>query len=393
MNFLLVGPVPPEVGSKNFGGRARQLWSLATSLTEQNCEVEVLATGHYFRRTRKVDDIRVHSLGPRCLATPGGIRTLLGGVSFVRWLSPRQSLIFLINLLKVAQLGDLGTYDVIYSFGVEHFCTGIIKQITPQAKLVISVRSYSAIRNGRVGVRLFNRLVSQADAVVHISRSSRREGEKLGVEWLCHDEVIYNGIEVGASDESRVEKTPTVSFVGYLGREKGIVELLNAWKQVQPHCRHTLKIAGKGRLAPFVEEFIRKHRLRAQYLGFLPSKQVYRLIAESVLLAVPSYSESFGQVYVQAMMLGTPVLGYHGTLAEFREVLDCDVDDQSLIRGVDMSAGDGSTLAPIITAMLAFSDDPGYSHALSRIQQRAREVFATSVNAQQILRLAKRLRD
>jgi glycosyltransferase involved in cell wall biosynthesis len=100
----------------------------------------------------------------------------------------------------------------------------------------------------------------------------------------------------------------SLRIFGYLGRihpRKGILTILNAWRKAW--VEGLLLFAGPPEDPGLVKEIEKTPRTR--YLGTLPPEQVpLYLRALSALLLLPSYGENFGNVVVEAIAVGTPVL-------------------------------------------------------------------------------------
>ena len=100
-------------------------------------------------------------------------------------------------------------------------------------------------------------------------------------------------------------------FVGSGGQRKGLHHLVHAWTRARlpagSRLRVVCRVIDKGiedlvRAAPGVELIrgVSQHRLDALY-------------AESTLFVMPSLVEGFGQVYLEALAQGCPVLGTENT--------------------------------------------------------------------------------
>ena len=95
----------------------------------------------------------------------------------------------------------------------------------------------------------------------------------------------------------------TVLFVGQLVRQKGLHYLLEAWRQLKlPNAE--LRIAG----SPGNSRFLRNYCPEAVLLGFLGSASLRSEYQNADLLCLPSLSEGFGHVVLEAMACGTPAL-------------------------------------------------------------------------------------
>lgn len=95
-------------------------------------------------------------------------------------------------------------------------------------------------------------------------------------------------------------------FVGRLSPEKGIDTLLDAWSRL--HTRMRLVIVGDGPLAPKVSAAASQYD-GITWVGQQPQAEVQRLVGSAAVLVFPSVVfETFGQVIVEALAAGTPVI-------------------------------------------------------------------------------------
>lgn len=109
---------------------------------------------------------------------------------------------------------------------------------------------------------------------------------------------------------------PYALFVGRLDPEKGIMTLLEAWKNLSI----PLKLRASGRLEDYVRNFIRDNNMtNVELIGRLSESDLARLAGNARFLVVPSegYYETFGMVIIESYSLGVPVLTSNiGVLSE-----------------------------------------------------------------------------
>lgn len=107
----------------------------------------------------------------------------------------------------------------------------------------------------------------------------------------------------GFIDESR----SYALYVGRLSPEKGIVPLMEAWRQL-PHIH--LKIIGDGPLSDWVKDYIQQHQLhQIELLGFCSLVEVIERLRQALVLLLPSiFYETFGRTIMEAYAVGTPVI-------------------------------------------------------------------------------------
>jgi len=146
-------------------------------------------------------------------------------------------------------------------------------------------------------------------------------------------------------------------FVGRLSDEKGIITLLEAWKNIP----YTLKIAGDGPLRTLVEENQGTH---VRYLGSLKPSEVREEMASSAFLVMPSiWYEGFPMVLVESFACGLPVVvSKLGSMAEI-------VSDG--INGLHFSPGDSSSLKEKVEWAV---------HNLDKLDAMGRNAFDTYTN-------------
>jgi len=167
--------------------------------------------------------------------------------------------------------------------------------------------------------------VEAADAIVSVSTAMRAD---VRAAYPAVDpgriEVVYNGIDTDeyAPDphtDALVRRgvdptTPIVLFVGRITRQKGIVHLLDAGREIDPRAQ--LVFCAGAPDEPEVERATRERveRLRAQRDGvvwieeMLPKPDVIQLLSHASVFCVPSIYEPLGIVNLEAMACGAPVV-------------------------------------------------------------------------------------
>jgi glycosyltransferase involved in cell wall biosynthesis len=110
------------------------------------------------------------------------------------------------------------------------------------------------------------------------------------------------------------ERQDVVLFVGRVTPEKGLLDLIWAMKGVDAE----LWIAGGGNMADYTG-WIERCNVKATYLGQLTRRELAEVYRKVKVLCVPSipllslspdaaWLEQFGQVFIEAMASGTPVV-------------------------------------------------------------------------------------
>ena len=103
-------------------------------------------------------------------------------------------------------------------------------------------------------------------------------------------------------------------YVGRLSEEKGIPELLKAWKNVS--LEESLTIVGAGPLEQEVRDAVSKDS-RIHYLGKCSRNEVIEHLSKARVLVQPSVCyETFGRTLAEAAAVGTPVVTSSGGALE-----------------------------------------------------------------------------
>jgi glycosyltransferase involved in cell wall biosynthesis len=102
-------------------------------------------------------------------------------------------------------------------------------------------------------------------------------------------------------------RNPYILYVGRLSREKGILTLLNAIREL-PSLK--LKVIGSGPLAGDVKAYIQSYQLRnVEILGFVNDEQKYDLLRGALCCVLPSECyEGFPVVLLESAAVGTPIV-------------------------------------------------------------------------------------
>jgi len=109
------------------------------------------------------------------------------------------------------------------------------------------------------------------------------------------------------------DETPVIGFVGRLVMEKG----LDVFSDVIDHLErdrvhHSVLVVGEGPARDWFEKRLPK----ARFLGFQKGEELARAVASADMLFNPSVTETFGNVTLEAMAAGLPVVAARATGSE-----------------------------------------------------------------------------
>lgn len=101
--------------------------------------------------------------------------------------------------------------------------------------------------------------------------------------------------------------------IGRLSPEKGFMDLLRIYHRiVKKHPTWTLDIIGDGVEKEKMEKYIKKHHLEDKVTlhGFQGREYIDKVLHESSIYLMTSYTESFGIVLIEAMSHGIPCIAF-----------------------------------------------------------------------------------
>ena len=166
--------------------------------------------------------------------------------------------------------------------------------------------------------------------------------------------VFYNSHndpyqEFGLVEEKREART--LVCVGRITKSKGqdvliraVARLAGAFKDI------TVQFIGDGPDRERCQGLAQSLGLsrNCQFLGSLPRSEVFRFMARARVCVVPSLSEAFGQVAIEALSVGTPVVA--SAVGGLTEIV------RENGNGFQVPAGDGVALASRIELLLSEHD-------------------------------------
>ena len=156
--------------------------------------------------------------------------------------------------------------------------------------------------------RLSSFIARRASLVVGVSSEVLKRLPSGAATKVVHTGITMssvNSLEARRLVEELAGGTPVISLVGRLDPVKGHRDLVAA----APTGARLLFIGGVDEShAEFAAQLQKEARTRATFLGH--RDDIEELIAGSDIIAIPSRSEGFGLVALEAMALGVPVVGY-----------------------------------------------------------------------------------
>ncbi len=210
-------------------------------------------------------------------------------------------------------------FDVIYVHDWMTFPAGMATKNKSGKPLVVHVHSTEFDRGaGWVNQQVFEiekKGMEAADKVIAVSNLTRRiilEKYRIPPEKVV---VVYNAVEPVVTFKKpllkNLENERLVSFLGRITVQKGPGYFVEAASLVLKKMKNVrFVMAGKGDMAELMARRAAELDIadRFQFPGFLSEEKVVDLFRRSDILVMPSVSEPFGIVALEAMQAGVPVI-------------------------------------------------------------------------------------
>jgi len=119
------------------------------------------------------------------------------------------------------------------------------------------------------------------------------------------------------------------AYVGRLSVEKGVLDLLEAWRAV-PHARKRLVLIGPDMsghaldAGPAARQYVAEHGMEGSVVFYGESTRAERLLRAADLYVQPSHYEAFSNALIEAMATGLPPVA-----SRVGGMMDCIVDDDN----------------------------------------------------------------
>ena len=230
-------------------------------------------------------------------------------------------------------------FDIIHAHDWMTFLAGMEIKAVQDKPLVLHVHSLeydrTSPKNKGWVYQLEKHAMEEADAIIPVSHYTAEIISKHYGITPAKIFPVHNGIDIEETDIGKVENPFTEKMVVFLGRmtpQKGPDLLVKAANEVlKKNDKVRFIMAGEGDMMPYVTEQVAQNRLgnRIHFTGFLSRKQTRSLLAMADVFVMPSVSEPFGLVALEAAQMGVPsiISKYSGVAEVLPNALKVDPQD------------------------------------------------------------------
>jgi len=245
------------------------------------------------------------------------------------------------------RLGELAPYDLVHS---QHWMSGVAALPVAQRWGVPHLQSYHSIAAQKIGLPLSEgeppESPGRVDGEALVARDSDRvvavsQAEAATVVERCGGDpdrvvVVPPGVDAqvfrplrDGEQPWRPGIQPYLVFAARLQPLKAPDVVIRALGMIDPHVRPRLVLAGDGSpdfptYAATLQRLVAEAGLESSvvFVGSLPRRELAQLLRGAAAAVVPSYSETFGLIALEAEASGIPVVAARGSGGLEESVLD-----------------------------------------------------------------------
>ncbi len=342
MHVLFLTPAFPPFP----GGGERYAASLSRELTQQGHRVTVVTSAAQVESELWLGTVEQQVVAQetggiqviRCPIRPfpGGRTGLLAwrkGMALLSTLPGDQTavlnrmarLIPPLHRLEETLLQLTGNFDLVHCFNLSWEYPSVAGwQYAQQHRIPFIVTPYTHLGTGHDRVARNStmdhqiRLIGNANRVLTLTAIEKDGLAALGVPRTQLD-VIHGGLDplpplpdTAVLQEHHGLQQPYIIFIGRASYEKGAIHAAQAVLALQKK-NMAVNLVLVGQMAPEFERFMKRlddeERVNIRPLGILSDSDKHGLLAGAKALLMPSRTDSFGIVFLEAWAHGKPVIG------------------------------------------------------------------------------------
>ena len=228
---------------------------------------------------------------------------------------------------------NVSSYDRIHAHGMFRPPAGVVAQLLSErtgVPYVITAHGTDVNVGMRRRPEEFIDAFEKARAVMYVSPPLMETALSLGAPRrnAVH---VPNGVDLDVFGPGQVERGPELLYVGNLAPVKGADRLPEVWEEVRAAVPEAhLTVIGVGQLEHQIRP--RLEAAGATFLGQQPRAEVATAMGRSRALLIPSRSEGWPCVILEAQATGTPVVatdvgGIPDAVGDGGQVVEAGADD------------------------------------------------------------------
>lgn len=212
---------------------------------------------------------------------------------------PDTALIFAVHGLSFIEKGFMAYMAKLFKIRVV---------FAPRANLIMD--DYN---KGGIKAWYIRKVISISDVVLCQGRQAKEFYYNIGDGDANKYVIQYNWMDVSAylqiERREHLNSVPKILFIGWLEKYKGIDNLVDILLELKEEgVRFEADIYGSGSLMNMLSDKVKNNQHTIRIKGWADYKKKMKALSDADLLVLPSYSEGFPNIIIEAMAAGVPVL-------------------------------------------------------------------------------------
>lgn len=332
---LLIGRASKNIGGKATGGIAKHVEDLALNLSEKG--IKPFIWDFTLQKPLYKKEVTIYGVSYLNMIFGLLYSIFLANLWFSKSyknLSIRDKFIVGIQTYKIRKVVKIHDFKIVHVHSLNRPIIRFLRKSYPNIKIVVTDHGFwhkvERVKGQKSKLTL-NKISDNIEASNIVIVISDFSIEKFKEYRLSLDKTkkIPNPIYVSKIPvDHNVMKENIILFNGYnesIDRKKLPVLLLaiNRSEFLRKNFKLIAIVNNKAK------ELVEKQNVtfEIEILGSQTWEKLVDLYNRSKVLVVPSKSESFGLVYMEALAVGTPVIGFHKTIEEFQKTLQIDIGE------------------------------------------------------------------
>ena len=348
--------VPSYIPAYRYGGPIYSVHGLCKALAARDHDVNVFTTN-----INGQDDSDVPLDTPVAI---DGVKVWYFSSPFLRrlyWSPPMAyELKRQVSKFDLVHLHSIFLWPTFAAARAAIFC-GVPYVLAPRGMLVKELIKRKSRWAKSAWIKTIERRNLEQAATIHVTtEAERQECQRFGFK-LPPISIVPNGIDINdfSNNSERIsnrvrhllDKQPMLLFLSRISWKKGLDRLIPALAHVPDAY---LIIAGNDdeNYTPFLNNLARTHGVeqRVIFSGPVMNRDKKALLKAAKVLTLPSYSENFGNVVLEAMAVGCPVVvtpqvGLADVVTKCGAGLVVEGKPENIARAIQQILGDSKTRA------------------------------------------------
>ena len=364
MKYLIIGPLSSsKYLTQNLGGIATVVSALVESF-EKKVNFDLIATG-------KTNKTRYNNSIKKKFSFYLYLKLFLISLKYIFALEFKSFLLFNYYSFKFNKT-SFANYNLIHIHGLQGRIIDVISNLTSRP-IVLTVHSYTEFMDkSEFKLNFWNKTINQTlnnvAEIIHVSETDKLKGIELGFNIPELSKIVHNPINYKKIKYKKNRDSKGLIFAGSLNKRKQIKVLIKSLDFLDSKIK--LTICGAGEYQKDIEILDSKSK-KISFLGYLDNNSLLEEYQKNSVLVVPSLSESFGLVYLEAINSGLSVIGYHKVIREFHDLLNLNENQKKIL--IPYEGSNPETLSKLISDSLKFRESKLAEHIIEEVKIKIKQ--------------------